>query len=182
MNDAAKVWRSIPGFEGYEVSDDGCVRSYWRCATGKGRGAKELATTPKLMRPLILKNGRKQLTIGQGADRSVRKVAPLILLSFVGPRPAGMFACHNNGDPSDDRISNLRWGTPKSNSADMIKHGRHDPRRGSRQSHAVLTDELVRKIRSSKGRITQAKWAAIIGCSRATIYRVRCGKTWGHLK
>lgn len=47
----------------------------------------------------------------------------LILEAFIGPQPKGMQACHNDGNPKNNNISNLRWDTPKRNSHDKIVHG-----------------------------------------------------------
>ena len=47
----------------------------------------------------------------------------LILAAFIPmPRP-GMLACHNDGDPTNSMLSNLRWDTPKGNNADKQRHG-----------------------------------------------------------
>ncbi len=48
-----------------------------------------------------------------------------VLLAFVGPCPEGMEACHNNGDPLDNRVENLRWDTRSNNTLDKVAHGTH---------------------------------------------------------
>jgi hypothetical protein len=48
----------------------------------------------------------------------------LVLTTFVGPRPDGHEGCHNNGEPSDNRLVNLRWDTPCANQADKLVHQR----------------------------------------------------------
>ena len=47
----------------------------------------------------------------------------LVLENFVGPCPDGMECCHNDGNPDNNRLDNLRWGTPSENSRDKIRHG-----------------------------------------------------------
>jgi len=34
-----------------------------------------------------------------------------------------MQACHNNGQPGDPALSNLRWDTPEGNTRDQYLHG-----------------------------------------------------------
>jgi hypothetical protein len=34
-----------------------------------------------------------------------------------------MQACHNNGQPGDPALSNLRWDTPEGNMRDQYLHG-----------------------------------------------------------
>lgn len=54
-----------------------------------------------------------------------RHVHTLVLEAFVGPRPPGMFACHENDIPSDNRVENLRWDTPRANRLDSVRNGTH---------------------------------------------------------
>ena len=53
----------------------------------------------------------------------ISKVHHLVLETFVGPRPRGLVACHNDGNKFNNCSSNLRWDTPTSNYADARKHG-----------------------------------------------------------
>lgn len=48
-----------------------------------------------------------------------------VLLAFIGPCLDGMECCHNNGDPLDNRLENLRWDTRQANTIDKINHGKH---------------------------------------------------------
>jgi len=50
-----------------------------------------------------------------------------------------MFGCHGNGDPCDNRLANLRWDTPSSNSQDMLRHG-NSP--GQRKTHCPRQHRL----------------------------------------
>ena len=54
-----------------------------------------------------------------------RLVHRLVLEAFVGPRPEGMVARHLNGDPGDNRLENLAWGTQSENNYDKVRHGTH---------------------------------------------------------
>jgi len=56
-----------------------------------------------------------------------------------------MCACHNNGDPGDNRLENLRWDTYSANALDKRKHG--TVVRGSKAVHAKLHPEDVHDIR-----------------------------------
>lgn len=48
-----------------------------------------------------------------------------MLTAFVGPCPDGMEGCHNDGDPHNNRLDNLRWDTRANNARDAIRHGTH---------------------------------------------------------
>lgn len=48
-----------------------------------------------------------------------------VLLAWIGPRPDGMEACHNDGNHKNNTVENLRWDTRSANRLDAIKHGTH---------------------------------------------------------
>ena len=52
-------------------------------------------------------------------------VQKLVAQTFIGARPAGQQICHWNDDPTDNRASNLRYGTPSDNAYDKVRNGRH---------------------------------------------------------
>jgi hypothetical protein len=52
------------------------------------------------------------------------KVHQLVLHAFVGPPAPDQVTRHLDGDPKNNRLSNLCWGTRKENSADTARHGR----------------------------------------------------------
>jgi hypothetical protein len=113
-------WLPIQEANGYEVSDLGQVRSVARMlmnAEGVSR-----AWRGRLLTPWADKNGR--LSVGLGRGRRHR-VGELVLSAFVGPRPEGLEVCHRNDDQSDNRLSNLYWGTRSQNESDKVRNGGH---------------------------------------------------------
>ncbi len=114
--DDAREWRSISGFEGrYEVSNLGDVRSL---ASVNGGG--------RVLKPYTAVDGYHLVDLfgSTGARRRAARVHCLVLEAFVGPRPDGMYGCHNDGNPQNNLLSNLRWDTPRNNSLDKVIHGR----------------------------------------------------------
>lgn len=62
----------------------------------------------------------------QGGGRKIRRrVHHLVLEAFVGPRPKNAETRHLNGNSSDNRAENLRWGTGSENRQDTLRHGTH---------------------------------------------------------
>ena len=104
----------------------------------------------------------------------------VILETFVGPRPEGMQCAHLNGNPADNRLSNLRWVTPAVNTSHKNLHG--TMLRGSRHSMAKLNDAQVAEIRASycrKGRFSNCgELAEKYGVSRSAIQRIVKGESW----
>lgn len=119
-NHESETWVPIPQYEGkYEASSMGKIRSVSRIIidkNGKPHPVKgRIRKTP-------LCDGYPQISLG-GDKKTVTKVHRLVAAAFIGPRPAGMEVRHLNGDPTDNRVENLQYGTPSENSYDTVKHG-----------------------------------------------------------
>lgn len=181
-------WRPVAGFDGYEVSSLGRVRS-WRPVNGRGG----LASEPRIRRLATNRGGYRICQMMQDGLLRPRFVHHLVLDAFVGPRPTMMhMACHWDGDRANNLPGNLRWGTAKDNSQDSIRHGtfvsgdRHplrlNPERvqGERNGRSVVTEENVREARSTRMTYRQVmqRW----GLSRASAQSLVYGKSWRHVK
>lgn len=125
-----EIWLPISGFPSYEVSNLGRVRSI----------ARTFKRTQTVTRPakILLEHGRSSggrnrrnrhrttamsVELYDWPDSRRLDIHRLVLSTFLGPCPPGMVACHSDGDIRNNRLENLRWDTPKSNTADAIRHG-----------------------------------------------------------
>lgn len=152
----AEEWRSIDGFPFYEVSNLGRVRSLRRIVGRLSQGVRQFVPTGgKLLKPWVRWREGKPVTEFVGlrneAGTTTFRVHRLVLQAFIGPCPDGMEGCHNDGDPTNNRLGNLRWDTHEENLADMERHGRHVPpptHWGEAHHNATLTFEQVTEIRS----------------------------------
>lgn len=115
FQDLVIEWRDVTDYPGYEISNSGRVRSYLR-ANGRGK----LCPIPHLLKRRTSSAGYNTVDLYQRGISARHHVGPLVLTTFVGPRPPGMEACHNNSVPTDDRIGNLRWDTHTSNMRDKL--------------------------------------------------------------
>lgn len=169
-------WRAVPGYQGYEVTRLGDVRS-WR--TG----------APKAIAPYVNKAGYAMVTLAP--TRSKRYVHQLVALAFIGPPPDGQEIRHLDGNPRNNHVHNLCYGTPAENQGDRLRHGRDN--RGEKSGTAKLTREDVMEIRrrygpyskNGRGRAhggdTQRSLAAEYGVSWQRIGSIVRGETWSHL-
>jgi hypothetical protein len=107
----------------------------------------------------------------------------LVLEAFVGPCPAGMEACHNNGVRTDNRLENLRWDTRSANCRDRIRHGTTNFPRGIAHGMSKLTEEDVRIIFHAyhDGYYTQREIAEAFGISQQHVSDVALKKKWSHV-
>lgn len=144
-------WLPVLGYEGfYEVSDRGRVRSLPRVTERIGRrGKSSLLRFPgKLLKtPPFGKAGHVGVNLYENGKGSTFQVHRLVLDAFVGPRPDGMECRHLDGNPANNRLENLAWGTRAENMADRTRLGEHNPPLGEQRANAVLTEADVRKIR-----------------------------------
>ena len=101
-----ETWRSVVGSSVFEVSDYGRVRN------AKTGVVRKLQARPS-----------GHLTVR--FENKTRHVHRMVLEAFVGPAPENTECCHNNGDPQDNRVANLRWDTRSSNRRDSVNHGTH---------------------------------------------------------
>lgn len=164
-DDSIVEFRDVPGFPNYRAGSDGSI---WT----KRRGRRDWHKLTPHWRNYY------RVSIAQ----RTYLVHYLILLTFVGPRPNGMFCCHNDGNPKNNSLSNLRWDTQTNNSADTLKHGNRC--RGEKQGSAKVTDDIVRNIRTQIATkvATQAELADRYAISRATVCMIVSRKRWGHLE
>lgn len=115
-------WRDIPGWDGsYQVSDLGRVRSVDRYV--QYRNGPLVFTRGRLLTPQFTYFGHIQVMMSRNNDYRPYLAHRLVLLTFIGEAPDGFVACHNNGIPDDNRLSNLRWDTQSANQADAVAHG-----------------------------------------------------------
>ena len=109
-------WRATR-FKGYDVSDEGRVRSWWKSGRGRDAGFRD---EPRILSQRPNYKGYMRVTV----DGAERRVACLVLETFRGPRPRAHYhARHLTGDSSDCRLRYLAWGMPKQNADDKIVHG-----------------------------------------------------------
>ncbi len=147
-------WREVQGMPSYYVCRDGRAGSYHR-------------------KPRVL--------VGSSAGIGYRKVChqtlphryihQLVCEAFHGPRPDGLQVRHLNGIKTDNRASNLVWGTPAENHADKVRHGTANF--GENNPRSKLTKKEVgrmRHIRAETG-LSHKKIAQQFGVSTMTAFR-----------
>jgi hypothetical protein len=170
-------WRAIPGHAGYEVSDQGRVRSVDRWieySDGRKAGSKAWFKG-KLLAPGAVGRGYWQVALGGSAPNNY--VHQLVALVFLGPPDAGQEVRHLDGNKKNNTVPNLRYGTRSQNQLDRIAHGTHG--RGERNPMAKLTAQAVHEIRSRNVPIPAL--LKQYGICRAHVHAIRNRESWGWL-
>ena len=109
-----EIWKDICGFEGYQVSNKGRVRSFKNNRHG-------LCETPHILKTDINSNGYERVFLGNKHHLLVHK---LVANAFI-PNPHNCpIVRHNDDDRLNNRADNLVWGTQADNIHDAIERGR----------------------------------------------------------
>lgn len=121
-------WRPVPGFDSYEVSSLGRVKSLGRYVKRMRYGKSYRTWMPeKILKGSAIQSGHLQVVLSPNDGSKPRSllIHRILLTTFVGPCPDGMEGCHRNGNPADNRLENLRWDTREANQQDSVAHGTH---------------------------------------------------------
>lgn len=161
------TWNPIPNMVGYEVSDTGQIR---RSLPGK---STRIGRILQLQRS---RNGYFYVMI----RRKKLWVHTAVLTAFISPKPPEQECRHLDGNASNNKLSNLTWGTDLENAADKIRHGTQ--LQGEMHPSAKLTETLVRELRARIGTRTLRALAAEYGISHTAIRRAAKGITWSHVQ
>lgn len=181
-------WRDIPGWPLHQASNLGRIKSKarWVQRFHKSGAPSHMWRPERIIKiqPLRRADDDKPMAMttrlsrhGIGTATTVY-VHHLVMFAFIGPRPDGMECCHWDGDPTNNRVDNLRWDTPKGNAADKIRHGTaRGPSGicGQESGKSKLTDKQILEIVNSPWgrRGIGNKLAARFGVGNTAIYEVR---------
>lgn len=180
---AEERWLAVPGFPGYEVSDRGGVRSFWRhVKLAVGRGSRcVLGDEPRTLKHQVCRDGRHVVCLYRNSVPKRCRVHLLVLEAFVGPCPKGMVGCHGPAGNDDNSVSNIYWGTLSTNNgADRHRDGTAIC--GERLPWTKLTARDVLQIRRGlRDGVTPLALSEQFGVTRALIYEIKNRKVWAWL-
>jgi hypothetical protein len=104
----------------------------------------------------------------------------LVAETFLGERPEGAQIRHLNGNKTDNRVSNLAWGSAKDNAKDRDRH--NTTARGERNGFSKRKESQIREIlKLKKLNFSNIEIARKTSLSKDYISAVVCGKIWHHI-
>ena len=106
MQGNREIWRSIDGYDNYEVSTHGRVRN---------------ATTARILKPCILPLGYQQVGLCKNGKSKRFFIHRLVAQEFIDNPDEKDLVDHINHDVSDNCVSNLRWVSAKENQGNRNK-------------------------------------------------------------
>lgn len=113
-------WKQIPGFDGYEVSDLGRVRSFWIMGC-----RARIGDIPRIMHlTLNRRDNRFKVNLRFAPKKwRTRYVHRLVWLAFRGETPEGFELDHIDNNSLNDALGNLRVVTRSQNQANCRGRG-----------------------------------------------------------
>lgn len=128
--------KPIEGYPDFFITNDGEVFSK---AKGKGLIKRKYS---------LARDGYKRIKLTHGG--STLRLHREVLKAFSRKPKEGELCRHLDGNPQNNNISNLKWGTPKENAQDCLKHQRNPFQLlvGEFSPVAKFSDNVVAEIRA----------------------------------
>ncbi|WP_433734962.1 HNH endonuclease [Pseudomonas monteilii] len=177
-------WRAVDEFPHYEISSDGRLRSYRRKAREWRDPQSDRRDDPVEIQGTVTKRGYIAFILRKpGSAKPFRRLAHRLVATAFIPNPDGLSdVAHNDGNPGNNLLSNLRWDTHQANQMDMRAHGTMQD--GERCITVKITEEQALEIRrraTAEGRGSGRRLASEYGLSPAQISRIVNGTRWAYL-
>lgn len=169
-----EIFKPIYGFEGlYSASNIGNVRSETRKYFNNG--IKKFCTIKgKMLKPIKEKSGHLRVQLRKNGKTYTLGVHQCVLRAFVGKQEKGIECRHLDGNPIDNRLENLSYGTKAENMQDAIRHGTFPL--GVNRPGAKLTPEIARKIAQDKRKICEI--AKDFNINSTSVICIKRGDYW----
>ncbi len=160
----------------YEVSNMGRLRSVGRWNITKSGQVRWIRGRP--LKPQRRRDGYVMFCMRHEGDRKMEYMHRVVALAFVGDPSPGQEVCHMDGNPSNCRADNLRWGSRSSNHMDKVQHGTHH--KGERNPSCKLTESQAIEILAATG--SQRSIAKRYSVCQTTVSLIKQRKTCTHIK
>lgn len=159
-----EIWKAIPKFETYYVSNLGRVRG--------PNGIKQQHLSRGYCRVSFYRRGRPHF----------RLVHLLVAAAFIGRCPRHKLTNHKDGNKANPRLDNLEYITPKANTRHAMAAGLISHLQGSAKRNAKLHEDDIPKIFQAVAEgVSRRKVAATFHISRTVLDLIILRKKWRHV-
>lgn len=169
---------------GYSVSEDGSVfthRKRYGKGQGNGGGVKIDWGYIRKLNSYRGHGGYWYVSVSTEQGQRSIPVHTMLMDAFVGPCPDGYEVRHLDGNPENNNLENLKYGTRQENAADRVRHGSQP--RGESHGRAKLTRNDIKAVRAkhSDG-ATIASIARQYAMAESTIGDIVKKRRWKHIE
>lgn len=118
-------WRDIKGFDGYQVSDKGRVRTHNKITSNRRFPCREWQD--RILKQKISKlDGRARVCMWANGKEHTFLVHRIMAVTFLGePSAPNMTVNHIDGNPLNNVIENIEWVTRAENIKLAFKNGQY---------------------------------------------------------
>ena len=166
-----EIWKDIDGFNDYQISNFGNVKSFKRYKDGKIR--KNYLNGRGYCFTNMRKNGKYYFKL----------IHRLVAQAFILNPNEKPTVNHIDGIKTNNNISNLEWATYSENMQHSYDTNLNSSL-GIKNSQAKLTEENVRQIRylKFKKNMKCVEISKMFNISKRSIYDIILKKTWVHIR
>jgi len=157
-------WKSIKGFEKYEVSNHGRIKNVKRGTIRKAR---------------LNWNGYFDLRLYSEKSERSFLVHRLVAIAFIPNPHLKNQVNHIDSNKQNNNVENLEWVTEQENTAHAVKNNLYPL--GEDNANAKLKERDIISIRESVGLFSVRQLAEWHNVSVTTIERIRRRITWKHI-
>ena len=159
-----EIWKDIIGYDQYQVSNYGRVKTTANKATRKER----------ILKPLIHPKGYFRVALWKDNKSKFFFIHRLVAKYFISNPENKPTINHIDGDKSNNHIDNLEWTTYRENMNHAIEN--RISACGERNGRSKLNWTQIEEIRSSH--LTSDELAAIYSVHKSTINRIKRKEGW----
>lgn len=168
--------KDIKDFPGYRIDTNSNV---WSCkVAGSTIGS---IGKYKILKQTTANNGYKVVNLYKNKKRITTYTHRIIAQNFLKNENNKPSVCHRDGNPRNNHVNNLYWGSQKDNAEDSRKHGKMIV--GINVITAKLTEKDVVLIRElwDTSKLSQTRIGEIFGVCGALICGIVNNKRWKHI-
>jgi hypothetical protein len=144
-----EIWKDIVGYENiYQCSSFGNIKSICRVTIDKNGFEKKIKN--RILKPLSQKSGHLHVALCKNGKVKTCLIHRIIGSSFLEKNNEDESQIrHLDGNPKNNNVKNLKWGTRSDNSCDMYHV--HGKRIGVKSHFSKYTAEEIAKACKLKG-------------------------------
>lgn len=177
-------WRDIAEFEGqYMISNYGRVLSKSRIKVKPTKwGDVPYRVKAKIMAQSKDRMGYPTVSLAIGKRTITKKIHRLIGMAFIHNPDNKPEINHLNCIKANSVLWNLEWCTHAENMKHAAENGAIPTRLGNKSSYNKLMEEDIPEIRKMIGVKSYREIGEIYGVDQSTIYHIKTGRNWSHIK
>jgi len=162
-----EIWKTIEGFEDYQISNLGNVKSFKKHKKGF------------VLKPFLSTSGYLTITLFIDKKNYKKMIHRLISIAFIENTFNLPCVNHKDGNKTNNNILNLEWCSYKENNNHALYSKLRLPKQGINHVNSKLTEKEVLEIRNSV--LSQKKIALKYNISSTLVFYIQKRIRWNHL-